>query len=344
MNIYLVNNHPTTRTALKGILESAWNVLEYETGEDFLEAIKKDAEPAVVLLDIDMPAMNGLTVMEYMKHNERLQEYPVIFITETQDKEIEFKCLKQGASDFISCPFNPEVIYQRVENVANQHQAYTAMVSEVSRTINHINDVAEKDDKKVTYQVLTSLSSTIDAKDYYTKGHSTRVAEYSLLIGREVGLPKKELETLYYGALLHDIGKIGVSDVILRKSSALDPLEYDIIKKHPTIGYNILKTITLMPEIAQCARWHHERYDGNGYPDGLHGTEIPLYARIIGVADAFDAMTSNRAYRKAMKIECARDELIANKNLQFDPYITDIMVHLIKTGKIKDRQAEFDAF
>lgn len=334
MKIYIVNHHFVTRNAIKSILEKFWDVREFESGDEFLEEINRDSSPAVILFNAEIVNATKGNLAEYIKHHPRFNEFPIIFIAETNDKKLEYTCLKYGAADYISCPLNPEVIFQRVENVVNQHKAYFAMLSEVKRTTHIINDSAETEDKKVIYQVLTSLSATIDAKDYYTKGHSARVAEYSLLIGREIGLPKASLETLYYSALLHDIGKIGVSDIILRKNCKLDDLEYDIIKKHPVIGYNILKTITLIPEIAQGARWHHERYDGCGYPDGLKGLETPLTARIISVADAFDAMTSDRTYRKAMSIEAAKDELISNKEIQFDPYITDIMVKLILMGSI----------
>lgn len=338
MNIYLVNSHPAIRAALKNILIKSWPVFEFDSGISFLETIKKDEAPtAVVLLDMNIPTMNGLTVMEYMKHNKKLKEYPVIFITENNDKKIELSCLEQGASDYISFPFNPEIIHQRVEKVVNQHRAYVTMISEIRRTSILTPNNFDSVDKKVTYQVLVSLASTIDAKDFYTRGHSSRVAEYSLLIGRELGMPHNELEILYYGALLHDIGKIGVSDVILRKESELSTMEFNIIKEHPLTGYSILKSITLMPEIAQCARWHHERYDGKGYPDGLKGIELPLPVRIISIADAFDAMTSDRTYRKATSVKATKKELENNKGLQFDPYIADIMCELINDGTIKEK-------
>jgi len=171
---------------------------------------------------------------------------------------------------------------------------------------------------------------TIDAKDSYTNGHSTRVAEYSVMIARRMGYTGEKLEQLQYAALLHDIGKIGIPKEIINKPSRLTDEEYEVIKTHPVIGSNILKEISEIPDIAIGARWHHERYDGKGYPDQLMGTEIPEIARIIGVADAYDAMTSNRSYRDLLSQETVSRELEKGKASQFDPQIAEIMLGLIK--------------
>ncbi|MCQ2585955.1 MAG: HD-GYP domain-containing protein [Treponema sp.] len=187
--------------------------------------------------------------------------------------------------------------------------------------------------KKLSDQVVATLSLTIDAKDKYTNGHSSRVAKYSLMIGRELGLSEEKLQTLEYSALLHDIGKIGIPDYIINKSTTLTGEEYSVIKTHPGIGANILSNITELPDLSIGARWHHERYDGTGYPDGKKGTETDLTARIIGVADAYDAMTSNRSYRHYLSQDKVRDELVRNKGIQFDPEIADIMIRIIDSDK-----------
>ena len=142
-------------------------------------------------------------------------------------------------------------------------------------------------------------------------------------------LPQDRIDLLYQTGLLHDIGKIGISDAILRKSGVLSAEEYRVIQDHPLIGHNILKSITAMPEIAQGARWHHERYSGGGYPDGLIGEDIPLIARIICVADAYDAMTSDRVYRPALTKAQAREEIQKCRGTQFDPHLTDLMIDII---------------
>ena len=181
----------------------------------------------------------------------------------------------------------------------------------------------------VSMQMVQALANTIDAKDSYTNGHSTRVARYSIMIAKKMGYKDEEIEKLMYAALLHDIGKIGVPREIINKPSRLTDEEYAIIKTHSEIGANILKEITEMPDITIGARWHHERFDGKGYPDKLAGTDIPMLARIIGVADAYDAMTSKRSYRDVLSQDIVRSEIEKGKGTQFDPDIADIMLELI---------------
>ena len=178
-------------------------------------------------------------------------------------------------------------------------------------------------------QMVNALAKTIDAKDKYTNGHSTRVAEYSMLIAKRMGYEGEKLEQLEFSALLHDIGKIGVPREIINKPSRLTDEEYEIIKTHPGTGANILKEVTELPDIMIGARWHHERYDGKGYPDQLAGTDIPELARIIGVADAYDAMTSKRSYRDVLAQEIVKEEIEKGKGKQFDPQIADVMLLLM---------------
>ena len=183
--------------------------------------------------------------------------------------------------------------------------------------------------ENLTYQAMMTLAQTIDAKDAYTKGHSTRVAEYSRMIAGRAGKDENYQIAIYFMGLLHDIGKIGIKDEIINKPGKLTDEEFAVIKSHPAIGYDILKNMTEIENIEYGARWHHEKYDGSGYPDGIKGEEIPEYARIIAVADAYDAMASNRSYRKAMPQTVIREELIKGKGRQFDPVLADIMVQLI---------------
>ena len=181
----------------------------------------------------------------------------------------------------------------------------------------------------LTYQALETLANTIDAKDRYTNGHSKRVAQYSKEIAKRMGKDEDYLIAIYFMGLLHDIGKIGIRDDIINKTNKLTDEEFMVIKNHPVIGYDILKAMTEIPNIEYGARWHHERYDGTGYPDGLKGEEIPEYARIICVADAYDAMTSKRSYRSAMSQDKVRSEIENGKGKQFDPIIANVMLEMI---------------
>ncbi len=187
--------------------------------------------------------------------------------------------------------------------------------------------------KKFSDEVTTALAATIDAKDKYTNGHSSRVAYYAQLISKKMGLPKYEIEAVFYAGLLHDIGKIGIPDNLINKEGKLTSEEYTIIKTHPSIGGEILKSISSLPSTYTAALYHHENYDGTGYPRGLQGLAIPLTARIISVADAYDAMTSNRSYRSAMNQMDTLAEIIKGKGKQFDPEIADIMIEIIKEDR-----------
>ena len=195
-------------------------------------------------------------------------------------------------------------------------------------------DKRKKNIEEMSLQLMQMLSTTIEAKDEYTKGHSHRVAEYSVLIARELGWNEKELSNLKNAAHLHDIGKIAIPDTILNKPSKLSEEEFSIIKEHTIIGANILKNISLIDHVQEIVRNHHERYDGNGYPDGLKGKEIPLHARIVAVADSYDAMSSQRIYRNQLPSEKIIQELENNKGTQFDPKITDIFLKLLREDRI----------
>lgn len=193
--------------------------------------------------------------------------------------------------------------------------------------------------KLITTQSIDAIANAIDAKDPYTHGHSDRVAEYSREIGIALGFTEDESDNLYFAGLLHDIGKIGVEGRILSKDGKLTDEEFVAISKHCDMGYDILKGITAIDHVSTGAKYHHERFDGRGYPEGLSGTDIPLYARIICVADAYDAMTSTRPYRVALSPEEARAELIRCKGVQFDPEIVDVMVTYIDNKVMNDQSS-----
>ena len=189
--------------------------------------------------------------------------------------------------------------------------------------------------RSVMAQAFSAIAGTIDAKDRYTRGHSSRVAEYSVALGKKLGLSKTELDNLYYTALLHDIGKVGVPDEILNKNGPLSDEEYAIMKKHPTMGGKILRNITMIGEIQEGALYHHERYDGKGYNGGLKGKEIPYVARIIGIADSLDAMATRRTYKNAMDLNYIISEIEKNKGFQFDPEMAAIMVKMLRSGELQ---------
>lgn len=208
----------------------------------------------------------------------------------------------------------------------NAYESKKRELDKANATLSQVNE-------RIILQSMYALAKTIDAKDMYTNGHSMRVAKYSGMIAQRMGLSEKEIEDISNMAMLHDIGKIGIPDSIINKASKLTDAEYDIIKKHPEIGYQILSEMPELKDIAIGARWHHERYDGKGYPDGLKGDDIPLKARIICVADSYDAMSSNRSYRKFLPQDVVRSELEKGCGTQFDPVIAGIMLDIMKEDR-----------
>ena len=199
----------------------------------------------------------------------------------------------------------------------------------------------KEESRRLFEQTAQALVTAIDAKDVYSHGHSMRVAEYSRRIAEEMGKSEEECRKTYYAGLLHDVGKIGISDAIITKKGKLTTEEYEEIKKHPVLSNQILASIRDYPYISIGAHYHHERYDGKGYPDGLKGEDIPEIARIISVADAYDAMSSNRSYRKAIPQQIIREEIVAGAGTQFDPEIAMVMRHLIDLDgeyRMKERE------
>ena len=215
-------------------------------------------------------------------------------------------------------------------------------MSEIKKINSELSETYEKLEKAYMESIQT-IRYTVEAKDTYTRGHSDRVSEYSVLIGQKLGLPEEDIRRLRIGGLFHDVGKIGVPDNILQKNGKLSDDEYSEIKKHPTIGVHILSTASIFQDILPIVKHHHERYDGKGYPSQLKGNDIPYLARIAAVADAFDAMTSKRVYRDSLPIEKVISEIENNKGTQFDPEIADAFLDILKNDydKIKEIQEKY---
>ncbi|MBE5862609.1 MAG: response regulator [Lachnospiraceae bacterium] len=305
--------------------KSGMRVTALKSGSALLDLLR-DNRPNLILLDVRMPGMDGFETKErLMAMEEEIADIPVIFLTANDDIESEKKGLALGAIDFIRKPFVPEVLVMRVSRILDMVRLQRNLADEVEKKT--------RENKSLFLHVVQSLADAIDAKDSYTNGHSGRVAEYSKEIAKRAGYDSKGQSNIYMMGLLHDVGKIGVPDEVINKPARLTPEEYEIIKKHPVIGSQILENIEEMPELATGARWHHERYDGTGYPDGLVGQNIPEAARIIAVADAYDAMTSYRSYRDVIPQQIVRQEIERCSGTQFDPKFAEIMIKLIDEDK-----------
>ncbi len=262
-----------------------------------------------------------LELLKRLKADPVFRNVPVIFLTGDEDVKSETIGLNAGAADFIRKPFAAEVMLKRVHNTIELNRLHNDMAREIKMQTEKLS--------RAYIQIVQALAASVDAKDRYTHGHSSRVAAYSREIARRAGLSEAEQDSIYMMGLLHDVGKIGIQDAIINKTGRLTDEEYAEIKTHPVVGYEILRNIEDYPELMVGARWHHERYDGGGYPDGLAGDDIPEVARIIAVADTYDAMTSNRSYRKALSQEVVRAEIENCKGSQFDPRFADVMLEMI---------------
>ena len=288
-------------------------------------------KPDLFILDRRLIDMDGFEAMNRLHLTPNNRDIPVI-ISDFDVPGSEAEALSAGAADFIRKPYEASVTLFRVGNLLELKRLQSDLRSEVIRMTSEIVREHEKNEK-LSMQIVRTLAGTIDAKDSYTNGHSVRVAEYSQKIALAAGFPEKSAEDIYMIGLLHDVGKIGIPDSVINKPSKLNDEEYALIKTHPEVGYNILKNITEMPNLAIGARWHHERFDGKGYPDGLSGYDIPEEARIVAVADAYDAMSSRRSYHNVFDQDYIRNELIKGKGKQFDPKYADIMITMINNDR-----------
>lgn len=276
-----------------------------EDGYAALRAIQASA-PDLVLLDVQMPGMNGYEVCQRIKASPKFRLLPVVMITSLDRTSDRVQALESGADDYMTKPVDRVELVARVRSALRLKRVYDSL------------DSAE--------QVIFALAAAVEAKDPYTEAHTQRVAESAQRVGMRLGLSSADLDALYRGGLIHDIGKIGVPDSILLKRGPLDEEEMSRMRLHPIIGENIVAPLHSGAELLPIIRHHHESYDGTGYPDGLAGAAIPRLARIVSVSDAYDALINDRPYRKRLSFEDAQGILSDGAGLQWDPEIVDLFV------------------
>ena len=329
MDWILVVDDDVTNLKMAGhiLSKNGMRVTALRSGTALLDYIRTST-PDLILLDIKMPGLDGFETLELLKTQMSPDTaIPVIFLTADDNQASETRGLQLGAMDFIKKPFVPEVLVLRVRHTIELVRLQRDLAAEVERKA--------KENESLSLHVVQTLAEAIDAKDTYTNGHSGRVAEYAREIAKRFGYTQARQDEIYMMGLLHDVGKIGVPDAVINKPGKLTDEEFEKIKTHPVMGSRILEKIREMPKLSVGARWHHEHYDGTGYPDGLSGTDILEEARIIAVADAYDAMTSRRSYRGVLPQAAVRGEIEMGKSTQFDPVFADIMLQMI------DEDAEY---
>jgi len=275
---------------------------------------------ALVILDIKMPGKSGMELLPDLR--VKYPDTAVIMATAIADAGTAIRCMRGGAYDYITKPFNLDEVVLSVGRALERRR----LELENRDYQQHLEQRVEEQARKIRasfINAITALAYALEAKDIYTSGHSQRVTEISVAIAGELGMTQEGVNKIRLAGLVHDIGKIGIKESVLNKQSSLTDEEAEHIKSHCQAGERILTPIVEDEEILKAVRHHHERYDGMGYPDGLRGEQIPLGARILAVADAFDAMTSGRSYRPAMSDQDACAEIERCKGTQFAPEVAD---------------------
>ena len=313
--LLLVDDDDFVRVSLEYLLKDhGYRVFSAAGGVEALELLER--EPVdLMLTDLRMPEIDGLQLLRQVK--ARSPNLIVILLTGHSSLDSAIQAMRHGASDYLLKPCREEELVQRVEAALTRRE----MSSHLSRL-------------EADMPAIRALVKTIEARDPYTRGHSDRVAHYVAQLARELGLPTEEVQTLWLAGLLHDVGKIGVRDAILYKPGPLTDEEYLRVQEHPLLAAQILEPISSLRKVVPFVLYHHERYEGKGYPEGLAGQAIPLGARILAVVDGFEAMTSDRAYRSAFTREYALETLELGSGTQWDPLIATTWVRLVREGRL----------
>lgn len=315
--ILIVDDNPVNVELIKAQLKPyPYTLFTAFDGEEALAKVAAN-NPDLVLLDLMMPKVSGYEVCRSIKQNKETQFIPVIVITALPELDDKIKAIELGADDFLVKPFNKLELTTRIKSLLNLKSLH--------------------DDLDRSENILFSLVKALEAKDQYTRGHSERVAHHAIALAKHIGLGEKQIEILRKGALLHDIGKIGVREDVLMKPGKLTEEEFQHIKKHPEMGYDICKPLKSLAPSLPVIRSHHERIDGKGYPDGLKGDEIPLPAKITSIVDSFDAMTTDRPHRHKMQPQDALKIFKKEREKgQWDPKLVDAFLEVMskRYGKI----------
>jgi putative nucleotidyltransferase with HDIG domain len=301
--------------------------------------IFRNEQVDLVLSDIEMPEMTGIQLLKQLKAGDR--EIDVVMVTGVVDTETAVNAIRDGASDYVTKPFNLEevrIVVQRTlekRRLIRENRAYQEglekLVDERTAALRETTEEVERlyEELQDSYEsTLQAMVTALDIRDNETQGHSLRVVKYAIRVAESMKIEEPELGWIRRGALLHDIGKIGVPDAILRKPGKLNDDEWIEMRKHPEYGYEMLRHIRFLAPALDIVLSHQERYDGSGYPRGLKGENIPLGSRIFAVVDCFDAMTSDRPYRAGLTIETARDEIRRFSGIQFDPDVAEAFLEV----------------
>jgi putative nucleotidyltransferase with HDIG domain len=328
--ILVVDDEEAIREVVSTLLEAqGYRCVPCVNGRAGLEAFRKDTYD-LVMSDIVMPEMDGMKLLSELRRSD--PDVPVIMVTAMHDISIALEAIRAGAYDYILKPFEKDQLYLSVRRALEhrrlvmENQAYQSDLEQLVAERTQQLSVALQDLEQSYDYTLEALGGALDAKDAETEGHCQRVTAFTITIAKGMNVDKSLLRQIARGAFLHDIGKMGIPDHILRKPGPLTPEEREIMRRHCEIGYSVLARIPFLREAAEIVLAHQEFYDGTGYPRHLRGEQIPLGARIFAVADTLDAMISDRPYRKALPISAAREEIQRYSGTQFDPQVVKVFL------------------
>jgi len=339
LNVLVVDDDQAVRELLAEGLDAFGFPAVTASGIDEAFEIVKQSPLRLVLSDIDMPGGDGIQLLNRIKRYD--PDLDVIMVTGAIDADTAVQAIRQGASDYVTKPFNldeVQIVVERtlekrrliLENKAHQEHLEELVAQRTQELVEKNQEVrALYNELEGTYEsTLQALVTALDLRDNETHGHSYRVVQYAMVVAEHMGVTEPDLTWIKRGAILHDVGKIGVSDAILRKPGKLTEEEWEEMRRHPEMGYRMLKHIPFLEPALDIVLYHQERFDGTGYPQGLAGEAIPLGARIFAVVDTFDAMTSDRPYRKALSLQAVREELQRCCGTQFDPQVVDAFLSI----------------
>lgn len=320
--LLLVDDEPTNLQVLRHILQDDYRLLFAKDGPKALELAGRE-RPALVLLDVMMPGMTGHDVCQQLKNDPATREIPVIFVTALADTEDEAKGFEVGAVDYITKPVSPAIVKARVRT--------------------HLSLVRMDELKRTRLEIVQRLGLAAEYKDNETGLHVIRMSHYSRILARALGWSEADCDDLLNAAPMHDVGKIGIPDAVLRKPGKLDADEWAVMRQHVSIGANIIgeHPSGLLRMAQRIALTHHEKWDGSGYPNGLAGEDIPIEGRIVAIADVFDALTSERPYKQAWPVEEAVAFLREQSGQHFDPDLVELFIQQLPAVlEVKARWAE----
>ncbi|WP_129629869.1 HD domain-containing phosphohydrolase [Candidatus Oscillochloris fontis] len=322
--VLITDDNPLGREALEDLLYGQGYELAFAVDGPTALLQAERLMPDLILLHVMMPGMDGFEVCRHLRANPRLAEVPVVIITALDDSGSRLKGLEAGADDFISKPFNRSELRARVRTITRLNR-YRNLISERTALQQAHGDLIASYDATIEGWV-----HALDLRDKETEGHSLRVTELTVRLANMVGISEPALTHIRRGALLHDVGKIGIPDAILLKPGKLTATEWEIMRKHPQYAYEMLAPIAYLQPALDIPYSHHEKWDGTGYPQGLAGESIPLPARLFAVVDVWDALRSDRPYRAGWSVEETLAHIQAQSGSHFDPAVVPVFMEMVQ--------------